>query len=351
MVEGAGKVTKRHMECLPKGKIMTKPRALLLEAKDDERFDFFRQLNEVAELSFENKRGRYTEDDLSEMIGPYDAVMITSQHAITSRVIEAAPKLRIIVKRGAKPENVDYEAATRKGIVVAWTPGVNYVAVAEHAAMLMLCLAKKTIPQMEKLRSGVWRESDAGLQELYRKTVGIVGLGGIGRVLCRMLGGFGVKFLVYDPYISPTQAKDVNANLVGLEDLLKQSDYVTLHAALTEETRHLIGGKELSIMKKTAYLINTARGGLIDESSLVKALRKGEIAGAGLDVFEPEPPEHENPLLHLPNVVVTPHMAGWSDEAVYREQKEAALEIKLVLQGESPRYPINPEALKKRKQS
>jgi D-3-phosphoglycerate dehydrogenase len=328
---------------------MTRPRVLLLEAKDEERFDFFRQLSKVAELSFENKEGGYTEDDLVEMIGPYDAIMITSQHAITSRVIAAAPKLRIIVKRGAKPENVDYEAATKRGIVVAWTPGVNYVAVAEHALMLMLCLAKKTIPQMERLRGGAWRESDAGLEELCGKTIGIVGLGGIGRVLCRMVGGFDVKLLAYDPYISPAQAKEVNVNLVGLEDLLRQSDYVTLHATLTEETRHLIGEKELSMMKKTAYLINTARGGLIDESALLKALREGEIAGAGLDVFEPEPPKHENPLLHLPNVVVTPHMAGWSDEAVYREQKEAALEIKLVLEGESPRYPINPEALENRK--
>jgi D-3-phosphoglycerate dehydrogenase len=264
-------------------------------------------------------------------------------------VIAAATKLRIIVKRGAKPENVDYEAATKKGIVVAWTPGVNYVAVAEHTVMLMLCLAKKTIPQMERLRGGAWREADAGLQELCGKTVGIVGLGGIGRVLCRMVGGFDVKFLAYDPYISPAQAKEVDVNLVGLEDLLRQSDYITLHAALTDETRHLIGEKELSMMKKTAYLINTARGGLIDESALLKALKEGEIAGAGLDVFEPEPPEHENPLLHLPNVVVTPHMAGWSDEAVYREQKEAALEIKLVLEGESPRYPINPEALENKR--
>jgi len=322
---------------------------LLLEAKDEERFEFFRELSEVAELSFENKEGGYTEDDLVQMIGQYDAIMITSQHAITSRVIAAAPKLRIIVKRGAKPENVDYEAATKRGIVVAWTPGVNYVAVAEHAVMLMLCLAKKTIPQMERLRGGAWRESDAGLQELCGKTIGIVGLGGIGRVLCRMVGGFDVKLLAYDPYISAAQAKEVNVNLVGLEDLLRQSDYVALHATLTEETRHLIGEKELSMMKKTAHLINTARGGLIDESALLKALREGEIAGAGLDVFEPEPPKHENPLLHLPNVVVTPHMAGWSDEAVYREQKEAALEIKLVLEGESPRYPINPEALENRK--
>ncbi len=229
---------------------MTRPRVLLLEAKDDERFDFFRQLSEVAELSFENKEGGYTEDDLVKMIGPYDAVMITSQHAITSRVIAAATKLRIIVKRGAKPENVDYEAATKKGIVVAWTPGVNYVAVAEHALMLMLCLAKKTIPQMERLRGGAWRESDAGLQELCGKTVGIVGLGGIGRVLCRMVGGFDVKLLAHDPYISPAQAKEVDVNLVSLEDLLRQSDYVTLHATLTEETRHLIGEKELSMMKK-----------------------------------------------------------------------------------------------------
>jgi D-3-phosphoglycerate dehydrogenase len=328
---------------------MTKPKVLLLEAKNEERFDFFQQLSEVAELTFENKEIGYTENDLVDMIGPYDAVMITSQHAITSRVIAAAPKLGIIVKRGAKPDNVDYDAATKRGIVVAWTPGVNYVAVAEHTVMLMLCLAKKAIPQMERLRIGDWRQSDAGLQEICGKTVGIVGLGGIGRALLRILAGFDVKFLACDPYLSPSRAKEFHAELVELEDLLKQSDYVTLHAALTEETRHLIGAKELSVMKKTAYLINTARGSLIEESALVKALKEGEIAGAGLDVFEVEPPNHENPLLHFPNVMVTPHIAGWSDEAVYREQRDAALEIRLFLEGESPRNPINPEALKNRK--
>ena len=325
---------------------MEKPKVLLLEAED--RFAFFQELKEIADLSFENKKGGYTEEDLVQIIGPYHAVMITSQHAITSRVIAAAPKLRIIAKRGAKPENVDYEAATRNGIVVAWTPGVNYVTVAEHAVMLILCLAKKTLPQMERLRGGAWRESDAGLQELCGKTIGIVGLGGIGKALCRMLNGFDVNLLTYDPYISPAQAGEFNANLVSFKDLLEQSDYITLHAALTDKTRHLIGERELSAMKKTAYIINTARGALIDESALVKALQDKEIAGAGLDVFELEPPKHDNPLLHLPNVVVTPHMAGWSDEAVYQEQEEAVLEIKRVLEGKAPRYPVNPEALKNR---
>ncbi|MCK4598718.1 hydroxyacid dehydrogenase [Candidatus Bipolaricaulota bacterium] len=326
---------------------MEKPKVLLLEAED--RFAFFQELKEIADLSFKNKKGGYTEEDLLQIIGPYHAVMITSQHAITSRVIAAAPKLRIIAKRGAKPENVDYEAATKRGIVVAWTPGVNYVTVAEHAVMLILCLAKKVLPQMERLRGGAWRESDAGLQELCGKTIGIVGLGGIGKALCRMLNGFDVNLLTYDPYISPAQAGEFNANLVSFKDLLEQSDYITLHAALTDKTRHLIGEQEFSMMKKTAYLVNTARGGLIDESALVKALQNGEIAGAGLDVFEPEPPRHENPLLHLPNVVVTPHMAGWSEEALYRELKEAAIEIRLVLEGGSPHYPLNPEALENRK--
>jgi len=328
---------------------MGKAKVLLLDTKDEGQFTFFQELKEIADLSFENKKGGYTEDDLVQMIGPYDAVMITSQHLITSRVLDAAGTLKIVAKRGAIPyENVDVEAATRKGIIVTWAPGVNYVSVAEHTVMLMLCLAKKTIPQMERLRSGAWRESGAGLQELCGKTVGIIGLGGIGRALCRTLHCFDVKLLAYDPYSSPAQAKECNLNLVNLENLLKHSDYVTLHASLREETRHLIGGEELSMMKKTAYLINTARGGLIDELSLLKALRKCEIAGAGLDVFEPEPPKPENPLLHLPNVVVTPHMAGWSDEAVYREQKEAALEIKLVLESKRPRYPVNPEVLNRK---
>ena len=325
------------------------PKVLLLEAHNGGCYDFFQELSKIAELHFESKEGRYTEWELVEMIGPYDAIMITSQHDITSRVIDSAPKLKIIAKRGAKPENVDMEAATKNGTVVVWTPGVNYVSVAEHTIMLMLCLAKKTISQMNRLKNGDWRSPDAGLQELYGKTVGIIGLGGIGREVAKLANAFKpINILAYDPYVSKDQAEEVGAKLTSLEKVLRESDYVTLHTALTEESRHLIDEKELKVMKKGAYLINTARGGLINEQALVKALQKGTIAGAGLDVFEQEPPQQGNPLLRLPNVVVTPHVAGWPEEAVYREQKEAGMEIMRVLQGKKPKYPLNPEVLEKK---
>ena len=340
------------VEC---GKLLKKPevavmipKVLLLEAHNGGSYIFFQELSKIAELHFESKEGRYMEWELMEIMGPYDAIMITSQHDISSRVIDSAPKLKIIAKRGAKPENVDIEAATKNGTVVTWTPGANYVSVAEHTIMLMLCLARKTISQMNRLKNGDWRFPDAGLQELYGKTVGIIGLGGIGREAAKLAGAFNTNILAYDPYVSKDRAEETGAKLTSLEKVLKESDYVTLHAALTEKTRHLIDEKELKMMKKGAYLINTARGGLINEKALVKALQKGTIAGAGLDVFQQEPPERGNPLLRLPNVVVTPHMAGWPEEAVYREQKEAAMEIMRVLRGDPPKHPLNPEVLEEK---
>jgi len=324
-------------------------KVLILEAtSDDAALDFYRELEEIAELTFHSDEGGYTEDDLVKLVAPYDAVMITSQHAITSRVILNAPKLKIVAKRGAKPSNVDLKTATERGVMVTWTPGVNFRTVAEHAVMLMMCLAKQTFQQMERLRSGAWRSATGGLIELQGKTVGVIGLGGIGQEVCKLCKCFEVELLAYDPYVPEEKAAEVGAQLASLEELLRRSDFVTLHAALTPETHHLIGERELSLMKKTAYLVNTARGGLVDEQALVKALEQGEIAGAGLDVFEQEPPSPENPLLRLPNVVATPHMAGWTEEALYREQKEAAMEIKLVLEGNPPRYPLNPEAWERR---
>lgn len=325
---------------------MPTKKVLLLEAHNGSKYEFYKKLGEVAELSFENKEGGYTEQDLAKMIEPYDAVMISSQHAITSKVINSAPKLKIIAKKGAKPSNVDIKAATKNGVVVTWTPGVNYSTVAEHTIMLVLCLAKQTIPLRGSLQNGNWRstESDVTVQDINGKTIGIIGLGGIGKKVTMLADALGATTMAYDPYVSESQVEETGVKLSSLEELLRKSDFVTLHAALTKETRYLIDKEELETMKKEAYLINTARGGLINESALIKALQNGIIAGAGLDVFEKEPPESENPLMHLPNVVATPHMAGWSEEAIYREQKEASLEISRVIRGDKPRYPINPEA-------
>jgi len=322
---------------------ITKPIILIPEAGHGNSYDFFKGLSEIAELHFVKER--WTEEEWVEGIERYNAVMITSQHPINSRIIDAATNLRIIAKRGAKPENVDIEAATKKGIIVTWTPGVNSIAVAEHSIMLMLCLSKQTIPQMNKLKNGAWRLPSPGIRELDGQTIGIVGLGAIGKEVARLARGLRMLILAYDPYVDQNQAEVIGAKLVGLDELLRESDYVTLHAMLTEETGQLINEKRLKLMKKEAYLINTARGGLVDESALIKALKSGIIAGAGLDVFKNEPPQQRNPLLTLPNVVVTPHMAGWSEEALFRELKEAAIEIKLVLEGKIPRYPLNPEVL------
>jgi D-3-phosphoglycerate dehydrogenase len=321
---------------------MTKPKILLPEVGHGRSYGFFRDLERIAELHFVEER--WTEEEWVRRIPPYEAVMITSQHPLSRKIIEAASSLRIIVKRGAKPENVDLAAATRKGILVSWTPAVNYVAVAEHTFMLILCLAKQTMPQMDRVRKGGWRTTSPAIGELDGKTIGVVGLGGIGREVARLAQAFRMRILAYDPYANLDQADLMSLEMVKLETLLHESDFVTLHATLTSETHRLIGREQLERMKRTAYLINTARGGLVDEVALVGSLEEGVIAGAGLDVFDPEPPRQDNPLLHLPNVVLTPHIAGWSEEALYRELKEAAIEIQLLFEGKQPRYPMNPEA-------
>jgi phosphoglycerate dehydrogenase-like enzyme len=196
-----------------------------------------------------------------------------------------------------------------------------------------------------QLRQGKWREKGLLGYELLGKTVGIIGMGNVGRKVAEKISEFNVKLLAYDPYIDPKVAEKINVKLVDLDTLLKESDVVTIHATLTEETKHLIGEKELRSMKKTAFIINTARGAIIDEKALIKALKEGWIAGAALDVFEQEPPSPDNPLLKMDNVLVTPHFASCTYEAYQREAFMAAEEVLRILKGESPKFIANPEVL------
>jgi D-3-phosphoglycerate dehydrogenase len=213
--------------------------------------------------------------------------------------------------------------------------------VAEHTIALMLALAKKLFFTHFHLKKGGWRDEKLLSYELLGKTVGIIGLGSIGHAVARKLRGFEVKILAHDPYVTQTRAKEVLADLVSLETLLKQSDFVTVNAALTEDTRHLIGENELKMMKRSAFIVNTSRGALIDERSLYKALSERWIAGAALDVFEEEP-ARDNLLFGLDNVIVTPHVAGFTYEALRRETSMAAEEVLRVLRGEKPKFLVNP---------
>jgi D-3-phosphoglycerate dehydrogenase len=314
-----------------------------------------RVLEEVAEVVVGDPRVRYDEDALAELLRDFDAVIITSQHRVSRRVISSSPRLRVVGKYGSRPgvDNVDLEAATERGIPVVYSGEANADSVAEHTVALILCLLKRVCFLDSFLRRGGWRgtlvaERSFG-RELRGKTVGIVGLGAVGRRVARILQGFGVRLLGYDPYVPPEALSGIDIAIVrSLDELLRESDVVTIHAALTPETYHMIGERELRLMKPTAYLVNTARGAIVDEGALVKALREGWIAGAAVDVFEVEPPPKDHPLLQLDNVVVTPHFASCTYEAYEREATAVHREVVRVLLGCRPTNLANPEVLARR---
>jgi len=304
-------------------------------------------LEEIAEIKIGEPGVLYTENQLIKEIPDIDALIITSQHHVTRKVIEAARKLKVIVKYGSKPgiDNVDINAATEKGMVVCYTPYANSDSVAEHTIALILALLKKLDAMSLRLRQGKWREKSLLGYELLGKTAGIIGLGSVGSKVAEKIRGFGVNILTYTRALE--NAKNVGARLVDLKTLLKESDVVTIHTSLREDTLHLIGEKELKLMKKSAFIINTARGAIIDEKALIKALKEGWIAGAALDVFEEEPPKPDNPLLKMDNVLVTPHFASCTYEAYQREAFMAAEEVLRVLQGMKPKFVANPEVFPK----
>jgi D-3-phosphoglycerate dehydrogenase len=302
-------------------------------------------LEEIAEVKVGNPGVRYSEDRLIEEIKDVDAVIITSQHRITRRVLEKANKLKVVVKYGSKPgmDNVDLKAATERGIIVSYTHGANSDSVAEYTIALILILLRKIFNSYSNLRQGRWRDESLLGHDLLGKTVGIIGLGSIGYKVAEKIKGFGVNLLAYTR--ASESAEKVGAKLVDLETLLKESDIVTIHTSLREDTLHLIGEEELKLMKRSAIIINTARGAIIDEGALIKALKEGWIAGAALDVFTEEPIKPDNPLLKMDNVILTPHVASFSYEAFQREAFTAAEEVLNVLLGRRPRFVVNPEVL------
>jgi D-3-phosphoglycerate dehydrogenase len=257
-------------------------------------------------------------------------------------VIAAAPHLKVVSKHGVGVDNVDVPAATRAGVIVTNTPGANQVAVAEMAVALIMALTRKLAYHDMVVKSGSWSRIIG--TELAGKTVGLVGLGRIGKEVVLRLEGFQVKFLAYDVYHDNTFAAEHRVRFVELNELLAESDVVTLHAVLTSDTQSLISEYELGLMKPGAYLVNTARGGLVDEQALYRALVENRLAGAGLDVFAEEPPTN-SPLLQLGDkVLLAPHLGAQTTETVLRMGKMAAENIVQVLQGERPVGLVNPDA-------
>lgn len=271
-----------------------------------------------------------------------DFQILSVQFTPVSRsFIEAAEGLEVIgVLRGGA-ENVDVECATRRGITVLNTPGRNARAVAECAMGMILAEIRNIARSHARLKSGDWRRSfpnSRAIPELYEKTVGLVGYGAVGRLVAGYLEAFGSRILAYDPYC---QGDPAPAELVALDTLMKQSDVVSVHARLTEENHHLIGEKELALIKPGAILVNTARSGLIDEEALVRALSERRIMGAALDVFDTEPLPPEHPLLKLDNVTLTPHLAGSTVDAFRNSPKLMAAHLRRMFRGERPLPIVN----------
>ncbi|MBV8807464.1 MAG: phosphoglycerate dehydrogenase [Acidobacteriaceae bacterium] len=243
-----------------------------------------------------------------------DALLVRSAVKVTKDLLAQAPKLRVIGRAGVGVDNVDLQAATDSGVLVMNTPGGNAVSVAEHTLALMLSMARSVPQASASTKSGKWEKKKFLGNELRGKTLGIIGLGSIGREVVRRAKPFEMRIVGYDPYVSSQSAHDLGVELLSLPDLYKQSDYVTLHVALTPETDHMLDAKAFSQMKPGVRIVNCARGELIDPDALQHALESGQVAGAALDVFETEPPA-EAPLLRVDSVVATPHIAGSTEEA------------------------------------
>jgi D-3-phosphoglycerate dehydrogenase len=255
--------------------------------------------------------------------------------------------LRGIVEAGVGYDTIDVEAATERGIPVCNTPDYITSEVTDHALSLILSLHRKVCRISRSTRTGTWNWLEAtpikGFSEL---TVGIIGLGRIGRQVTERLKAFGPKILFFDPYVTVEKINEVGASRTDLEALLKESDIVTIHCLLTNETKHLIGERELRLMKESAVLVNVSRGAIIDQEALYKALKESWIAAAGLDVLEKEPPNPDDPLLKLDNVIVTPHIAWYSEQSTKLLRRLPAEEVVRILRNERPKHIVNPEVLK-----
>jgi D-3-phosphoglycerate dehydrogenase len=283
---------------------------------------------------------------LVEIIPQFSALVVRSETKVTADVLNAGTQLRVVGRAGVGVDNVDVEAATRRGVIVMNAPGGNTVSTAEHAFSLLLCVARK-IPQADaSVHSGNWERKRFEGVELYNKTLGVIGMGRIGSELSRRAIAFGMRVIAYDPYLAAARARSLQVELVEeLDDLLAGSDFISLHTPLTNETRHILDEPRLKKMRRGVRVINCARGGLIDESALVGALRDGQVAAAALDVFETEPLPEDSPLRSAPNLTLTPHLGASTAEAQESVGIEIAQSIRAALLEGTIRNAVNMPSL------
>jgi D-3-phosphoglycerate dehydrogenase len=261
------------------------------------------------------KRTGLKPDELREIVRDYDGLVVRSETKVTAALMDEAVRLRAIGRAGVGVDNIDVPAATSRGIIVMNAPDGNTMTTAEHTLALLLALARRVPQAHASLQGGKWERKKFVGVELRGKTLGVVGLGRIGRVVASRARGFEMKVLAFDPFVAPEQARDMELELAPLEEVCARADFLTVHTPLTAETRGIIGAREFACMKPDVRIINCARGGLIDERALYEALKEGRVAGAALDVFEEEPPPPANPLLQFDSVITTPHLGASTKEA------------------------------------
>ena len=279
-------------------------------------------------------------DELVELIRGYEGLIVRSATKVTAAVIEAGERLQVVGRAGSGVDNIDLDAATQRGVVVVNAPTGNALSAAEHTIALMLASARRLPEAYVSLRSGQWeRQSFIGV-ELRGKTLGLIGLGQVGSEVARRARGLEMRVIAHDPYVSQERAQGLGVEAVTLEELLEQSDFISLHTLLTPATRDILGDEQFAKVKRGVRVINTARGELLDEVALLRAIDDGRVAGAAIDVFREEPPG-ESPLLTHDKVIVTPHVGALTEEAQERVSVDVAQEVLTVLRGEPARYAVN----------
>ncbi|MBI4271883.1 MAG: hydroxyacid dehydrogenase [Candidatus Rokubacteria bacterium] len=285
-----------------------------------------------------------TEAGLIRVAAGADGILFRIKPRCTESLMTACPRLRVVGRHGVGLDTVDIPAATRLGVAVVHAPGSNSQAVAEHALMLMLTCVKRTLQVDRTTRAGDWAAGRGANTELGGKTLGIIGIGNIGRRVAKFAGALGMRVLAYDKYLPDDEVRRRGAEpTASLEALLPQADVLTCHTPLTPETRHMIDAKTLGLLRRGAVFINTSRGEVQDEHALFEALTRGQLGAAGLDVWEEEPVSRDNPILNLDNTVCSAHVAGVTVEANRQMAMQVAGEMARVLRGERPDVLVNPE--------
>ncbi len=313
---------------------MAKARVLVSDPLAEEGLEILKKVCDV------DVKTDLKEDELCRIIGDYDALLVRSGTEVTAKVIEAGKRLRFIGRAGAGVDNIDTDAATRKGIIVANAPEGNTLAATEHTMAMMLSLARNIPQATASLKKKEWKRSKFMGVELNDKVLGIVGFGRIGRELAKRANALDMRCIAYDPFITKERAAQLGVEMMSVEDLFRVADVITVHTPLIKETKHLINAKSIATMKDGVRIINCARGGIVDEKALFDAIKSGKVAGAALDVFEVEPPS-ESPLLTLDQVIVTPHLGASTVEAQQNVAISVAKQCIEVLQGGSAKYVVN----------